>query len=237
MEILLISNNKTIIELLKEYNCIISTKYNEIIELINKNFDAIILDSFTGLNILKILNNYHNNDNYRKTIIIDNIRLFSYSMIKTDRQVYAILDSLNISDYLLYYLQELQETNNIYNKEKSNIYNEIGIILKRLGISPDKEGFHYLRKAIYECYLKPELLKDMKNKLYPILVDTFKTNRMDIERNMRYSIEIGFKKSEYEFADKLFSNIMDIEQIRPKCTELIAIVVDELMFMNNKTFY
>ena len=237
MKVLLVSANKTIKELLNKHDVVISSKYDETISLLKEDYDAIIIDGFLEINILKILNSYKDDDNYRKTIIIDNIRLYSYSMIKTNKQVFAILNNLNLNQNLDYYLEELNTTNNIYNKNKSDLYNDIAIILKRLGISPDKEGFHYLRKAIYECYLRPNILKDMKNKLYPILIDTFKTNRIDIERSMRYSIEIGFRKSEYEYADKLFSNTLDIEQIKPRCSELIAIVVDELMHMNNKTFY
>ncbi len=237
MKILLVSKNKTIKVILKNYNITISTKYDEIIKLLNNNYDAIILDSFLNLNILKILNEYTNEDNYRKTIIIDNIRLFSYSMLKNNKQVYAIIDNINLDNNLLYYLEELKETNNMYNKNKSDIYNDIAIILKKLGISPDKDGFHYLRKAIYECYLKPQLLKNMKNGLYPILINTFNSNRIDIERSMRYSIEIGFRKSEFNFTDKLFSNTLDLEQVYPRCSELIAIVVEELMYINNKTIY
>ena len=102
MKILLVSKNKTIKVILKNYNITISTKYDEIIKLLNNNYDAIILDSFLNLNILKILNEYTNEDNYRKTIIIDNIRLFSYSMLKNNKQVYAIIDNINLDNNLLY---------------------------------------------------------------------------------------------------------------------------------------
>ena len=237
MKILLISNDENIINLLKNNNIIKSTDYDEIIKLLKEQYDIIIIDSFTEINILKLLNNYSHKEDLEKTIIIDNIRLHSYNLSNCRYQVYTIINTININNDLLYYIEEINKNNATYNKDKSDLYKEIATILKRLGISPDKTGFHYLRKAIYECYINPSLLNEMNNKLYPILEDTFNISKSDIERSMRYSIEIGYRKSEYDFTDNLFSNILYIEQTKPRCSEFIAIVVEELMNIYNKTIY
>lgn len=237
MNILLISKDNKIIELLKEHNVKRVIEYEEIINTTKEEYDAIILDSFSKINLIKILKNYKNKNNLRKTIIIDNIRLYSYNLSNSRYQVFTIIDNIDLEDNISFYLEEILSNKGSYNKNKSDIYQDISTILKRLGISPDKSGFHYLRKAVYECFLNPELITNMKNKLYPILEETFNTNKIDLERNMRYSIEIGFRKSEYDFTDKLFSNTLYIEQTKPKCTEFIAIVVEELLYMHNKTMY
>ena len=111
----------------------------------------------------------------------------------------------------------------LYNIDKANIYEEISSILKKLGISPDKDGFHYLRRAIYECYINPTAQKNY-TELYMILENTFSTTRKDVERSIRYSISVGFGKSDYEYSEKLFSNILDLERAYPKNSEFIAVV-------------
>jgi len=237
MNILLVSKDSKTIKLLEKNNVKRILEYEEIINATAQEYDAIILDSFSKINLIKVLNNYKNKNNLRKTIIIDNIHLYSYNLSNSRYQVFAVIDKIDLEDNIFFYLEELLSNKGSYNKNKSDIYQDISIILKRLGISPDKSGFHYLRKAIYECFINPNLITNMKNELYPILEETFNTDKIDIERNMRYSIEIGFKKSEYDFTDKLFSNTLYIEQTKPKSTELIAIVVEELLYMHNKTVY
>ena len=108
--------------------------------------------------------------------------------------------------------------------------------LKRLGISPNKDGFHYLRKAIYECYINPTI-RNNYTELYTILENTFSISRKDVERSIRYSIFVGYTKSDYEYFEKLFSNILTLEQTQPKNSEFIAIVLEELFRIHHKTIY
>ena len=229
MNILLISN-KDYKEYLKDHKVTKSTNYYEIIKYLEKDFGAIIIDSIVNINILKLLNNYPKYTDLSKTIIIDN-HLVCYNLFP----LFNIISSDKIAE-LDYSIKEINKRNIYYIVSKSSIYDEISIILKRLGLSPDKTGFHYLRKAIYECYNDPNLINDYK-KIYNLLEESFLINKKDIERSIRYSIYIGFKKSDYDYSEKLFSNTLSYEQIQPKNSEFIAIVLEELLSMHHKTYY
>ena len=125
----------------------------------------------------------------------------------------------------------------LYDEQKANIYKDISSILKKMGISPEKDGFHYLRKAIYECYLNPSLLLNINNNIYPILSNTFNININSIIRSINYAIETGYTKSNYEYEEKLFSNTIDIDKGKPTTVSFISIIVDELLLLHNITYY
>ena len=149
MNILLIAKNEYK-DLLKEYKITKCDDYTKIKEYMHQEFDAIIIDSNIDYNVLSILYEYDNPFNLSKTIILDN-NYACYSMLNEDYQLYAILNKSHIK-YIDYYLEKIKERNVLYNYNKANLYDEIAQMLKRLGISPDKDGFHYLRKAIYEIF-------------------------------------------------------------------------------------
>ena len=233
MNILLIAKNEYK-NLLKEYKITKCEDYTKIKEYMHQEFDAIIIDSNIDYNVLSILYEYDNPFNLSKTIILDN-NYACYSMLNEGYQLYAILNKSHIK-YIDYYLEKIKERNVLYNYNKANLYDEIAQMLKRLGISPDKDGFHYLRKAIYEIF-NDSKLKNNYAKIYDMLENTFSTNKKDIERSIRYSISVGFRKSDYEYSERLFSNILSYEQTQPKNSEFIAIVVEELQKIHHKTRY
>ena len=216
MNILLISKRDYLN--LNNYKVIKCIDYDEIIKKLKEKYDAIIIDGRVGINTLQLLENYPNPSDLNKTIIIDN-NYYCYNLINNPYQLFAIIGGNNIK-YIDYYLSEIEKRN----------------ILKKLGISPDKDGFHYLRRAIYECYINPTAQKNY-TELYMILENTFSTTRKDVERSIRYSISVGFGKSDYEYSEKLFSNILDLERAYPKNSEFIAVVLEELFRMHHKTIY
>ncbi len=233
MNILLISKNKYN-RYLNKYNITRCINYDQAISNIKLNYDAIIIDGLIDINILKLLNNYPDPSYLTKTIIIDN-NYYCYNMLNNQYQIFAVIDNNNINN-IEYYIEEINRRNSFYNIDKANIYDEISNMLKKLGISPDKDGFHYLRKAIYESFKNP-LINNNYNKIYDILENTFSISKKDIERSIRYSISVGFTKSDYEYSEKLFSNILSYEQTQPKNSEFIAVMVEELLKNHHKTLY
>ncbi len=239
MNILLIINNKKdYINVINKYKTEIVNNYNQAINMINNNkYDCIIIDSLCDINIRKLLNNYKNKSLINMTIIINDYYLSSYNLLDRRYQVYSIIKRSNIKEDLPYYIDELLECKKVYNVERAHIYKEISLILKRMGISPEKDGFHYLRKAIYECYINPSLLNNINNYLYPILSKTFNISINSIIRSMNYAIETGFNKSDYEYEEKIFSNTIDIDKGKPTNIGFITTIVDELLLENNITYY
>ena len=220
-----------------KYEIEITTTYEDsLYKINNNNYIAIIIDSLININIRKLLNSYINKNMIKHTIIIDDIKLSSYELLDRNYQVFAIISQNNIQD-LSYYIEELIKKDKLYNEQKANIYKDISDILKKMGISPEKDGFHYLRKAIYECYLNPSLLPNINNNIYPILSNTFNININSIIRSINYAIETGYTKSNYEYEEKLFSNTIDIDKGKPTTVSFISIIVDELLLLHNITYY
>lgn len=236
--LLVLKNKEEYINIINTYDTDITYDYEETIDKINnKKYICIIIDELSNINIRKLLNNYNNKQLIKNTIIVDDIKLSCYQLLDREYQVFSIINHNMINKDLIYYIEEIIKKDKIYNEEKASIYKDISNILKRMGISPEKDGFHYLRKAIYECYINPNLLDNINNKLYPILSKTFHININSIIRSMNYAIEIGYGKSDYEYSEIIFSNTIDIDKGKPTNISFISIIVDELLLLHNITYY
>ncbi len=209
-----------------------------IINDINSKLDAIIVDgNIPGENILSLLTGYDNKYLLSRTIVIDNIKLDCYNLSSTEYQLYNVIPkNFKINDLILS-LREIKNKNEKYNFQKISIYDKVAEILKKLGIAPDKNGFHYLRKAIYECYLEPSLLTSITKEIYPMLAKSFSKKESCIERSIRSAIETGWDRGNYEYSNELFSNCVDYYKTKPTNGEFIAIIVDKIMMEQGRTSY
>ena len=117
---------------------------------------------------------------------------------------------------------------------EKELLEEISEILKRLGIAPDKNGYHYLRKAIFECYNNPMLLTRITKGIYPTVAEAFGTRKENIERCIRTAIETGWTRGDYEFSNELFGYCVDYEKAKSTNGEFISIIVDDLLLKYNK---
>ena len=132
---------------------------------------------------------------------------------------------------------EIKNKNEKYNYLKIDKYEKIAEMLKKLGIDPDKNGFNYLRKAIYECYINPTLLTSITKEIYPLVSKSFSKKESCIERSIRSAIETGWDRGNYEYSNELFSNCVDYYKTKPTNGEFIAILVDKLMLEEGHVAY
>lgn len=218
-----------------------ASKYKEALEIINDNnnkIDAIIIDgTLEKENILNLLTNYKNEQYLSRTIIIDNIKLDCYNLVGKKYQIFNIIPNNFKVEELILSLKEIKKKQENYNYHKINTYDKIAEMLKKLGIAPDKNGFHYLRKAIYECYLNPKLLTSITKEIYPLVSRTFEKKESCIERSIRSAIETGWDRGNYEYSNDLFSNCVDYYKTKPTNGEFIAIIVDKLMIEEGRLAY
>lgn len=215
--------------------------YKDALKIINDSnskLDAIVIDgTLTGENILSLLTSYENKVLISRTIVIDNIKLDCYNLSTTDYQLFNVIPkNFKIND-LIISLKEIKNKEEKYNFLKISIYDKVAEILKKLGIAPDKNGFHYLRKAIYECYLEPSLLTSITKEIYPMLAQSFSKKESCIERSIRSAIETGWDRGNYEYSNELFSNCVDYYKTKPTNGEFIAIIVDKIMMEQGRTSY
>ena len=215
--------------------------YKDALKIINDSnskLDAIVIDgTLTGENILSLLTSYENKVLISRTIVIDNIKLDCYNLSTTDYQLFNVIPkNFKVND-LIISLKEIKDKEEKYNFLKISIYDKVAEILKKLGIAPDKNGFHYLRKAIYECYLEPSLLTSITKEIYPMLAQSFSKKESCIERSIRSAIETGWDRGNYEYSNELFSNCVDYYKTKPTNGEFIAIIVDKIMMEQGRTSY
>ena len=215
--------------------------YKKALNIINEatsTFDAIIIDStFTDENVLCLLKGYVNEMLISRTIIIDNIKMDCYNLSSSKYQIFNIFPKSYRPEELIISLKEIKSKNEIYNLKKISLYDEIAVVLKRLGIAPDINGFHYLRKAIYECYLHPNLLTSITKDIYPMLSTTFDKNESCIERSIRFAIESGWTRGDYDYSSNLFRSCVGYNTAKPTNNEFIAVIVDMLLIQKGKTSY
>jgi hypothetical protein len=218
----------------------IAASYIKGLEIINNesnSYDAIIIDASLEGNVLSLLLNYEDKSLLSRTIVIDNIKLDCYNLLNSKYQLYNVISSNFRIEDLLMYIKNIKEKNEIINYKKLSTFDEIAEILKTLGVAPDKNGFHYLRKAIYECYLNPKLLTSVTKEVYPLVGKSFDKTANCVERSIRSAIETGWDRSDYEYTEKLFLNCIDFYGSKPTNGEFISIIVDKLLLQDGKTSY
>ncbi len=216
--------------------------YKDALKIINDNsiqLDAIIVDgTLKNQNILYFLTHYDNELMLSRTVVLDNIKLDCYNLSATNYQLFNVIPKNYKPQELIYSLKEIKNKKEKYNFQKISIYDKVAEILKKLGIAPDKNGFHYLRKAIYECYLEPNLLTSITKEIYPMLAESFSKKESCIERSIRSAIETGWDRGNYEYSNELFKNCVDYYyKTKPTNGEFIAIIVDKLMMEEGRTSY
>lgn len=215
--------------------------YKEALQIINDStlsIDAILVDgTMAGENVLALLKGYKNEILLSRTIIIDNIKLDCYNLSASNYQIFNVIPKNFKLEELVISLKEIKNKQERYNFHKISIYDKVAEILKKLGIAPDKNGFHYLRKAIYECYLEPSLLTSITKEIYPMLAESFSKKESCIERSIRSAIETGWDRGNYEYSNELFSNCVDYYKTKPTNGEFIAIIVDKIMMEEGRTIY
>ena len=126
-----------------------------------------------------------------------------YNLLNSKYQLYNVISSNFRIEDLLMYIKNIKEKNELTNYKKLSTFDEIAEILKTLGVAPDKNGFHYLRKAIYECYLNPKLLTSVTKEVYPLVGKSFDKTANCVERSIRSAIETGWDRSDYEYTEKI----------------------------------
>ena len=65
---------------------------------------------------------------------------------------------------------------------------EISNLLSSLGLSPKHSGYAYLRHCILNIVLNNGIISSLNTEQYPIVASTFKTNTINVERNIRNAI-------------------------------------------------
>ncbi|MDD6323162.1 MAG: sporulation transcription factor Spo0A [Bacilli bacterium] len=243
INILMIDDNKNLIEMVKEYfknndNVNITfAAYDgqqgiEEIEKHQENIDLILLDLIMpnkdGIYVLKEMKKRGIN----KKIIVAT----SYNAAEVIREVseygvsYYILKPFDLSDLEKRIYDITQKENNKQNIDfyASNIQVSITKMLHELGIPSHIKGYQYIREAVNIIFENPSIIGGITKELYPLLAQKFDTTVSRVERAIRHAIEVSWNRGNLDFMEELFGYSVDIDKAKPTNSEFMVTIADKL---------
>ena len=250
VKLLVIDDNKELIELLKEYfkeqsgaDIVLTAKDGkEGIEKIKNNldkFNMIVLDlimpNMDGIEVLK----YIKEEKIDKKIIV----LTSYNAQDMIRNVAELgANYLMLKPFELDSLYEkIIEISNNYGLSSQNIdlYNnnlQISITkaLHELGVPSHIKGYQYIREGVTLVYNNPKIIGGITKELYPEIAKKYHSTTSRVERAIIHAIEISWNRANWDFMEDLFGYSVDIDKAKPTNSEFIVTIADKLRLDFNK---
>lgn len=248
--ILMIDDNKQLVEMVKEYfkkisdiKIVMEAKDgNEGITLIDKkkeDYDIVLLDlvmpNKDGISVLE----YMNNNNINKKVIV----LTSYNNQETIRKI----SELGASYFILkpFELMDLEEKIRKVKKDLSgnresldlfhnNLQISITKTLHELGVPSHIKGYQYIREGITIVYNRPEIIGGITKELYPEIAKKYNSTLSRVERAIRHAIEVSWNRGNWELMEDIFGHSVDIDKAKPTNSEFIVTIADKLRLEYNK---
>lgn len=250
VKMLVIDDNKELVELLKEYfseqsgvDIILTAKDGkEGIEKIKNNLDKfnmilldLIMPNKDGIEVLK----YIKEENIDKRIIV----LTSYNAQDMIRKVaelgadYFILKPFELES-LYEKIVEISNNNGL-SSQSIDIYNnnlQISITkaLHELGVPSHIKGYQYIREGVTLVYNNPKIIGGITKELYPEIAKKYHSTTSRVERAIRHAIEISWNRANWDFMEDLFGYSVDIDKAKPTNSEFIVTIADKLRLDFNK---
>ncbi len=241
--ILMIDDNKNLIDMIKEYfknNESINITHEaydgeegiKILEENKDNIDLLILDLIMpNKDGFYVLNEMKKRGINKKVIVAT-----SYNAAEVIREV----SEYGVSYYVLkpFDLNILEKRiNDIINKQpdsknidfyNSNIQVSITKMLHELGIPSHIKGYGYIREAVNIIFENPEIIGGITKELYPELAHKFNTTVSRVERAIRHAIEVSWNRGNLDFMEELFGYSVDIDKAKPTNSEFMVTIADKL---------
>ena len=101
-------------------------------------------------------------------------------------------------------------------------------LLINMGITPDKLGFEYLRKAIMLAVEDNTYLQKITKRLYPDIAKEYGVKSRDVERCIRFSIELAYNNGGLLEINNFYNAVIYKNDYKPTNSELIAIIADKI---------
>ena len=250
VKLLVIDDNKELIELLKEYfgeqsgaDIVLTAKDGkEGIEKIKNNLDKfnmilldLIMPNKDGVEVLK----YIKEEGIDKKVIV----LTSYNAQNMIRNVaelgadYFILKPFEL-DSLYEKIIEISNNNGLSSQNidlyNNNLQVSITKALHELGVPSHIKGYQYIREGVTLVYNNPKIIGGITKELYPEIAKKYHSTTSRVERAIRHAIEISWNRANWDFMEDLFGYSVDIDKAKPTNSEFIVTIADKLRLDFNK---
>lgn len=97
-----------------------------------------------------------------------------------------------------------------------------------LGIPANLKGFSYLKDIL--IYILDNDIKEirLKEDIYKMISASYKTSVHSIERDIRYSIEIGYIRTKSNINDEFYKNSINYDKLKPTNKQFIMTIVNSI---------
>ncbi len=174
-----------------------------------KRFKIVVFSGFLEDELMKKMADFH----------VDYYIIKPFNLEILGRRLRQIV----LSPANVYQRVSTKDYQNNFNKE---ILEEITKIIQSIKIPTHFKGFSYLRDAIFLTIIKPELLNEITNKLYPLIGASYQSNEKRVERAMRFAIETAWNKANLDVLNNLFGYCVDDNKGKPTNALFIAKIAD-----------
>ena len=101
-------------------------------------------------------------------------------------------------------------------------------IMHKVGVPAHIKGYQYLRCAIINTVLRPEIINAVTKELYPGVAESFDTTPSRVERAIRHAIEVAWDRGDIDFLCAYFGSTIHNSRGKPTNSEFIAMIADKL---------
>ena len=116
----------------------------------------------------------------------------------------------------------------------TQIHNIVSETLNKLCVTPNYNGYMYLREAIKMSILEPVNSRGFSTRIYPKIASDFGVTPASIERNIRTAILKSWEKAALSDKTEVFGVFSANVQWHPTNSEFILIIADKINREHNK---
>lgn len=126
-------------------------------------------------------------------------------------------------------MEQLNEKlTNISKEEEKNLDRKVVDILLSLGISPNLQGYTFLKESIKLAIYNPSYVGAITKIMYPTIAIKFKTTACRVERSIRHALEVSYMKGKIYNINEIFGLKILEENEKPTNSEFVALIADRL---------
>ena len=98
----------------------------------------------------------------------------------------------------------------------------------QLGIPVNKQGYQFLREAVWMVIQDPSLQRKLMHGLYPKIAELHNTSVYCVEHSMRCAITAAWNRGRPELAEKVLGRGVLTSYDKPTNGEMIALIAEHL---------
>lgn len=199
-------------------------------EAITAKPDAVFLNSASD-NIITLIENLKKLKNAPVIYIIQS----QYEITKNKKLEGTVnnyfANPIDVNFILNSLVKDIEKREKVFISKLSNeahIHNIISETLNKLCVTPNYNGYMYLRETIKMAVLEPVNSRGFSTKIYPKIASDFGVTSASIERNIRTAIMKSWEKASLADKTEIFGAFSANAKWHPTNGEFILIIADKI---------